>query len=169
MAIDLRKLRIASPCTEKWDAMTGDDRTRHCAKCRLNVFNFAGMSTPEIEALLTEKEGRVCARLFRRSDGTVLTKDCPVGLRRARMKLAGALTAVVALALAVIGSFRTQERDAAVFVDDTPASGGPFWTLVRERANGLEDEARKVPVVGALIDKIDPPEPVMIMGEVAGP
>lgn len=27
-------LRIASPCSEKWESMTGDERTRFCAKCQ---------------------------------------------------------------------------------------------------------------------------------------
>ena len=28
-------------------------------------------------------QGRLCVRFYRRADGTVLTQDCPVGLRRA--------------------------------------------------------------------------------------
>lgn len=83
------KLEIASPCSEEWDDMVGDERTRFCDSCRKNVFNISSMSGPEVEELIESAEGRVCVRLFRRHDGTVLTSDCPIGLaerawRRAR-------------------------------------------------------------------------------------
>ena len=49
---------------------------RHCTLCDLNVYNFAELTREEIRALLTS-EGRVCGRLYRRADGTLLTRDCP--------------------------------------------------------------------------------------------
>ena len=27
----LARIRVATPCTADWNAMTGDDRVRHCA------------------------------------------------------------------------------------------------------------------------------------------
>jgi hypothetical protein len=39
------------------------------------------MTRHQAEALLREKEGQLCARVFRRADGTILTGNCPVGLR----------------------------------------------------------------------------------------
>src|ERR1700739_78711 len=48
---DVNDLRIASPCTAEWDAMTGDNRVRHCALCHLNVYNISEMTTREIRNL----------------------------------------------------------------------------------------------------------------------
>jgi uncharacterized protein (DUF2141 family) len=65
--------------------MQGDERVRHCSECNLNVYNFSAMSEREIQRLLLAKNGKVCARWYRRRDGTILTADCPVGFR-ARIK-----------------------------------------------------------------------------------
>jgi hypothetical protein len=77
----LPRIRVASPCTANWEKMTGDDRVRYCDQCKLSVYNFSAMSSTEIEELLAERTGRVCGRLYQRTDGTILTKDCPVGFR----------------------------------------------------------------------------------------
>jgi hypothetical protein len=80
----LDNLRTASPCSAAWDQMPGDDRARFCAACGKHVYQFSAMSRAEAESLIREKEGRPCARLYRRRDGTVLTDNCPVGLRKLR-------------------------------------------------------------------------------------
>src|SRR5215467_5650417 len=88
----INNVRIASPCPADWDKMIGDDRVRHCAECNLNVYNFSAMTTSEVERLLSG-EGRLCARFYRRKDGTMLTQDCPRGFRTVVWrvsKLAGA-------------------------------------------------------------------------------
>jgi hypothetical protein len=90
-------LKIASPCPASWDRMQGDDKARHCSECNLNVYNFAAMTSAEIEELTASHTGRLCGRLYRRTDGTVLTKDCPVGARivvKRRSYLAGAALSV---------------------------------------------------------------------------
>ncbi len=61
--------------------MQGDDRVRHCDQCRLNVYNLSAMSKDEAERLISEREGRLCISYFQRPDGTILTRDCPKGLR----------------------------------------------------------------------------------------
>ncbi len=80
----LNNLKVASPCSMSWHKMQGDDRVRFCGQCILNVYNLSGMKRREAESLLREHEGRLCVRYFQRADGTVMTKDCPVGLRLAR-------------------------------------------------------------------------------------
>lgn len=76
-------ISIASPCSADWNTMQGDDRRRFCAQCKLHVYDLSAMSTADAERLLRgADQGRVCVRLFRRADGTVLTRDCPVGLRQ---------------------------------------------------------------------------------------
>jgi hypothetical protein len=92
-------LSIASPCSADWNQMQGDQRRRFCAQCKLHVHDLSAMSKPEAEQLLAgAATGRVCVRLFRRADGTVLTQDCPVGLRQ---QLRRTWTRAAALWLAV--------------------------------------------------------------------
>lgn len=62
--------------------MTGDDRARHCAECDLMVYDLSRMTTDEAAALFQQSTGRVCARFFRRADGTVVTRDCSTGVVR---------------------------------------------------------------------------------------
>lgn len=101
----VQQLTIAAPCPVAWDSMRGDDKVRFCDQCQKNVFNVSAMTTAESEKLLRDTRGELCVQLYRRADGTVLTQDCPVGLRaRKRRRLvalaaAGAVTAAGALAL----------------------------------------------------------------------
>ena len=51
------------------------------------------MTRDEAERLIVAKEGRLCVRYFQRTDGTILLKDCTVGVskkRRRRLVAAGA-------------------------------------------------------------------------------
>lgn len=105
----LATVRVAAPCPAKWSEMRGDDRVRHCAACDKNVFNLSAMATDEAEALLAATEGERCIRLFRRADGTVLTSNCPVGLRRARARTLAIGVAAVGL-LAAAGAAAFAER-----------------------------------------------------------
>jgi hypothetical protein len=72
------------------------NRVRFCDSCERHVYNLVEMSNSEIRALLLETEGRVCGRIFRRFDGTIMTRDCPVGLRALRKRVAGMASAVFA-------------------------------------------------------------------------
>src|SRR4051794_34167957 len=47
----LDSVRIASPCTASWDAMTGDDQVRFCGQCEKNVYNLSGMAREDAERL----------------------------------------------------------------------------------------------------------------------
>lgn len=92
----INHLRVASPCSTSWEQMSGGDRVRFCDLCRLNVYNIAQLTRTEAESLIAGTEGRICARLYRRPDGTIITKDCPVGLRAIRRRAAKVTGAVFA-------------------------------------------------------------------------
>ena len=95
----LEQVRVAAPCPADWGKMVGDERGRYCDSCSLHVYNLSVMTRREAEALVTSTEARLCVRFYRRPDGTILTRDCPVGLsalRRRAARAAGAtLTAVL--------------------------------------------------------------------------
>jgi hypothetical protein len=84
--------------------MAGDDRVRFCRQCWLYVYNLSEMSRQEAEALVREKERRrVCVRFYRRADGTIITRDCPVGLWAARRKAVMGIAVAAMILLACLG------------------------------------------------------------------
>lgn len=144
-SIPLDQIRIASPCKASWAAMKGDDKVRFCGQCNLNVYNLSALSRTDAEALIQEKEGRLCVRFFRRLDGTVLTADCPVGFRLKRRALARTLAA----AGIVLG----------LFMGIATALGLPRSMIARLRT--LEPFCR-------LPSPVKPPILMGTMGEIAG-
>jgi hypothetical protein len=91
----LDRLSIASPCSADWNQMQGDERRRFCSSCSLHVHDLSRMTTDEAMSLLQQAgQGRVCVRFFRRSDGKVLTRDCPVGLRQKLRRMAARAAAL---------------------------------------------------------------------------
>jgi hypothetical protein len=123
----LDDIRIATPCQANWDEMPGDDRVRSCPACSRAVYNIAALTSNEAAALIANREGRLCARLFRRADGTVITSDCPavavaaapVFGPRSRLRRTKAL-AIVLFALLLVWS-GTSDREAP------PPGPGVSW------------------------------------------
>jgi hypothetical protein len=74
-------VRIASPCSTAWDEMPGDDKIRFCPKCQLNVYNFAEIPETQVNQLLIDQEGKVCAKVYQRASGNLVTRDSPVAFR----------------------------------------------------------------------------------------
>lgn len=100
--ISLNVIEIASPCHVSWDEMSGDDRARYCGQCKQNVYDISQMSRQEAEAFVNGREGGACMRFYRRHDGTILTRDCPVGLRAVRQRFVRAVAALVGLVAALV-------------------------------------------------------------------
>lgn len=95
----LDNVRVAAPCTVDWEQMVGSEKVRFCADCQLNVYNLSGMTKQEAEHLIVRHEGRLCVRFYRRRDGTILTDNCPVGLRALKRRLSRMASAVVSMIL----------------------------------------------------------------------
>lgn len=88
--LPLANVQIAAPCSASWEAMVGDERRRHCEQCSRDVYDLTVMTRDEVDAFLVANASGACVRLYQRTDGRMLTEDCPVGVRRRRMR---ALTA----------------------------------------------------------------------------
>ncbi len=104
----LDRVRIAAPCKADWQQMIGTDRVRFCGQCNLNVYNLSSMTKTEAESFIARSEGRLCVRFYRRSDGSILTENCPVGLRAIHRRLsylAKAATAAVLSFFAGLGVY----------------------------------------------------------------
>lgn len=98
----LTNISIASPCSADWNEMYGDGRKRFCGDCKLNVYNLSGITRDEAETLVMNAEGRLCVRLYKRADGSVITKDCPVGWAKVKQRTQLAATAFASLVLAML-------------------------------------------------------------------
>lgn len=163
-------LAIASPCPASWNAMTGDDRARFCATCAKHVYNIAALTGPEVASLIERTEGRFCARIYRRRDGTVLTGDCPVGARAFGAKrLHRALTlAVVGLGFLMALFLRPGGRRPT---PPAPPPSGPGVTFADWNDWALETIGLRPPTPGPRVTAGEPmPVPVpMTLGRVAMP
>src|SRR4051812_47106727 len=96
----LETLEIAHPCQAPWDEMAGNDQVRFCPQCQLHVHNLSAMTRAEAEAVLQEKQARVCLGFTRGADGTILTQDrppCPLGKRRKWVRWAVSLAGAALL------------------------------------------------------------------------
>jgi hypothetical protein len=66
------------------------------------VYDFSAMTEREVHRLIAASRGqRLCGRLYRRSDGTILTRDCPVGLRARIRRLSRAAGAALSAVMSV--------------------------------------------------------------------
>lgn len=131
----LDNIRIASPCSADWSAMVGDDRSRFCGSCQKHVYNLSAMTADEAAQLIREREGNLCGRLFRRADGTVLTSDCPVGVRAVWRRTKQLVVACAAAVLIGVGGMMLPNVVAARSSGPTP-TGGP----VVQKALALWDD-----------------------------
>ena len=153
------KVKIASPCRARWKDMVGDNRVRYCGQCQKNVYNLSALTAKEATDLLTAKNGNLCARIYQRTDGTVLTEDCPVGMarfwRETKLLLAGGITALFCAAGYAIGE---------------PA---PVWEVHKkviskiETVLGITLPAPRPAVMGKIRASAPRPAPQHLLGEVA--
>jgi hypothetical protein len=109
----LDTLRIASPCNEPWEGMVGDERSRFCGKCQKDVHNISSMTRMDAEALLESVASSICVRMYQRLDGTILTADCPVGVRKKRVKrlFLATIGGGIAAAAGVLAFWRYEESE----------------------------------------------------------
>lgn len=102
----LASLKIAAPCNADWESMVGTERERFCSSCALNVYNISSMSRLEAEQFLAERAGsKVCVQFFRRKDGTILSDNCPKGLRAVRDRSKQLLRIASSFAALLVSNF----------------------------------------------------------------
>lgn len=122
--VRLEKLKIASPCKQRWEDMVGDERVRVCAGCERPVFNLSAMTMEDAEAVLATRGLTPCVRFYKRADGTVMTSDCPAGKRPGRTALAVAAGAFAAAGAGFFGVSKLTEtscKPPALELPEPPA------------------------------------------------
>lgn len=108
----LDQISVPTPCTADWGRMRGDEQARFCGKCRKHVYNLSAMTADEALRLIEQREGNLCARLYRRGDGTVVTADCRSPRHRLQFSLRAVMTLITALA-ALFGIAAKVQKQAA--------------------------------------------------------
>jgi hypothetical protein len=107
-------LYIAAPCGITWDTMQGDDRKRLCGGCSRHVFNISDMTKTEATSFLEHNGTSQCMIFFRREDGTIMTDNCPVGLRKLRDRAKLLVSAIAGAFAFVLSCTATLAQSAGV-------------------------------------------------------
>ncbi len=154
----LNNIKIASPCSADWNAMFGDNRKRFCGDCKLNVYNLSDMTQIEAESFLLNSEGRVCVKFFKRADGTVLTKDCPVGWAKVKQKVSRTATAAFGL---IAGLFGGLYAFSALKEDKTPRLMGE---IAIPNSKSSTTGAISIPMMGNVSTPIRNERPDIVAG-----
>jgi hypothetical protein len=164
--IPLDVIDVARPCPVDWNEMRGDVRVRFCKHCSLHVYTLSAMTRGEAQQLVAEAEGRLCARFYRRADGTVITSDCGGGWRLAAKRLGRWATAATAVLLSAFGVTRWSGASTTERCEKPPAAP-------HEQLLGRIAPPTSQPVMGQAImgDIIAPPPATQpaIMGEIHVP
>ncbi|HZH89758.1 MAG TPA: hypothetical protein VEX70_03955 [Pyrinomonadaceae bacterium] len=152
----LSHVRVAAPCRADWERMRGNERVRFCDACSMNVYNLSNMTKNDAESLLLSAEGRLCVRYYHRADGSIMTDNCPVGLRALKRRAYGFSRAVVSSVLsffagmAVLAGLETAQNS----IDNRPEAG---LDLISPVPLTISEPQEEVPQ----------PEQFTIMGDVA--
>lgn len=121
--------------------MTGNSQVRHCAQCDRDVYNFTEMTTAQIERVIAAaNRGRVCGRLYERADGTILTRDCPVGARARIRKVTRRISALLAAAMSFACTARAfPQQDGSTLGDVMIAQSGLRLSVVSKSGSAVPE------------------------------
>jgi len=106
--------------------MSGDEKKRFCSECDKFVYDFSRMTRRQVEAIVSIHQGRMCARITRLPDGSLLTLETPqahpIVARRASPVVNATLAAI--LGLSVPANVLSVDASAAQFIARSDADGG---------------------------------------------
>src|ERR1051325_2051840 len=147
----LDRITIPAPCNADWESMIGNDQVRFCEHCNLHVTNLSAMTRSEAMRLVAQSRRRLCVRLIRRPDGSVLTKGVPEKLhlisRRVSRIAAGAFTAAVGLSSAAaqtrsdLDPRTALQTPAATKLISADAEGATLSGIVKDPGGALVPSA----------------------------
>jgi hypothetical protein len=153
----LANVQVAAPCKADWNQMMGDERVRFCSECNLNVYNLSAMTRSDAESLIVRNEGRLCVKFYRRRDGSIITRDCPVGLRAIRDRVSYLTKAIASAVLGFMAGVGVHEAVSSSLTALRPGrTMGVMAERVEPRFDGqdpqvIPDRARQVSV-GQLVE-----------------
>jgi len=148
-------VRIASPCSERWAAMTPTATGRHCAACQKTVVDFTHQTDAEILAALRRAAGETCGRLRADQLGRPLVAPAPAPRWRAWLgavlALGGVLGASRAAAQAQPDSYYAGPRPPASPAGNA-AAAAPDLQPPTSSATPTAGAAGRLTVRGTVLD-----------------
>lgn len=146
----LETINLAFSCPMDWDKMIGNNQIRYCPECKLSVYNISSLSNVEATKLINSNENRLCIKLYRRADGTVLTKDCSVGIRVIKKKIT---TNIVVASLAVLLCLSNTNAQTPIKLPQTPQTPQSSQLPQFSQKEDVKIEKSKALVVGMITDE----------------
>jgi hypothetical protein len=156
----LDNLHVATPCRADWERMAVRDESgavRFCQSCGKNVYNISLMSHDEALVTIRAHEGNLCVRFARRADGTVVSGDCPVGVRTKRRRRGFTVAALLA-ALIPSPVSSLMKRASAATLRTVPALSALEKTGVGHKVFAWLDErdSSNMIIMGAPVGPLPP-------------
>jgi hypothetical protein len=147
-------ISVKSPCSENWDEMTGDEKTRACSHCETNVNDISQMSEEEAWDLIDKSNGDLCVRYESHPvTNTPIFADKLYQITRQTGVTAGVLGATLAVSSSALGQEAVKNAQ--------PAKTNPTISSVQNI--GIKNTIIKQPVVSPTPTK----RPPKIMGKIA--
>lgn len=131
----INRLQVARPCDAPEAQLSDRQHGWWCGKCERRVYDFAAMEPREIASTYLREGGRVCARIVRRADGSIVHQP--------ERPAVGTTSVLVALSLGASVGTAGAEPPAARYEDLLSAASQP--KLADEPAQMAEQAAPFIP------------------------
>lgn len=119
----LEAFDVPQPCAVAWESMRGTAAVRECARCGRQIHNLSALTRAEAEQLLSGGE-RICVRLVRTADRSIVTAEPPLLFAPSRRPWTGisvaALAAVLGLSEARASAARSLTPPSVANVQAAP-------------------------------------------------
>lgn len=141
----LDSVEVASPCSQDWNRMYGNDEVRFCEHCVKHVHDLSAMTRAKAEKFVARSNGSVCVRYIRRPDGKVQTtsdKLYQISSRASRLA-AGVFGATLTLT-------STAYTQGGMVGKEGPA--GPQFQQNEKAKKEINKEARTGSISGTITD-----------------
>ena len=140
----LDRVSIGSSCQTEWEAMSGNQSTRYCGQCEKSVYNFSQLTRSQAETLIARTNGKLCARIERRPDGSILTADKSYSLPRLNQKFLRIASATMSAALSLAPSVAAK-----------PIKNLPVLDFPQEQKEKAEpkDKEKTAKIYGTIFDE----------------
>jgi hypothetical protein len=120
--LPLLRVRIPSPCEQDWNAMHGDARTRHCARCDHTVHDLSALGADAARELLARSE-KLCVR-GEFSESGVLVSYADLERGRARAAARAAMLTAALITVSACGREEVHQRLGFTAVQGEQADAG---------------------------------------------
>lgn len=146
-------ISIKSPCSESWDEMSGNEKTRACSHCEMNVNDISMMTEADAFGLIDESNGNLCVRYESHPvTNAPIFADKLYQITRQTGVTAGVLGATLAVSTAAYGQESAKTSYSKVSATSVTKIDQP-----NTRVNNRQPKVSPTP----------PKKPIRVMGKIA--